>query len=197
MQISTSIPVHLLHADPVVNMGLKALCRTLSGLNLSVEDEYPSAEPCPAILLADYHGGMELIQRIKSDEVRVLIITHCDKEGEIRKALQSGIHGYVLHNCVLKELAPAIAALSNGSHYLSARATLNVAHSWSWPALTDREVEVLRSLGKGQCNKLIARELGIHLSTVKCHMKSVMAKLSVSDRVQAVIVANQRGLLAN
>jgi DNA-binding NarL/FixJ family response regulator len=195
MQNLPPIPVHLMHADPVVNIGLKVLCDSIRGLNFCVDDNYPSREMSPAILVSDYRGGMELARQFRYFEVRVLIITHYDKECEIRQAMQTGIHGYVLHNCILNDLQPAIAALSNGFRYLSARANLTIANSWNRPELTGREAEVLQSLSKGHCNKLIARELGIYESTVKTHLKNVMSKLSVSDRMQAVIVANQRGLL--
>jgi DNA-binding CsgD family transcriptional regulator len=61
--------------------------------------------------------------------------------------------------------------------------------------LTGREADVLQLLGKGYCNKLIARELDIGVGTVKSHLKRVMSKLNVTARTQAVVVATQRGLI--
>ncbi|MGO4379517.1 response regulator transcription factor [Pseudoduganella sp. RAF53_2] len=107
------------------------------------------------------------------------------------------MRGYVLQSCVLQELEPALLAMSCGRNYISSRADRAIANSWYRADLTGRERDVLQLLGKGHCNKLIAREPGLAEETVKTHLKNVMSKLNVSARVQAVVVANERGLLAN
>jgi len=197
MQINIPTKVQLMHADPVVNAGLKSILCNMCDLNLCVDDSNPLTELSHTVVITDYRSGTEMMRQQQYDDVRVLIITHCDKEWEIRQAVQSGVHGYVLQNCVLSELEPAIVAISSGQHYLSEEANRSVADSWTRSTLTVRETDVLHLLGKGYCNKLIARELGIGVGTVKSHLKAVMAKLNVSARTQAVIVATQRGLLMN
>jgi two-component system NarL family response regulator len=197
MQIDTQIRVHVAHSDPVVNIGLKALCGGLSGLDLCLEESDAPEELAERILISDYRGGLKLISQSESKKVRVLIITQCETEGEIRYALRAGIHGYLLQNHVLQDLEPAIVALSSGQRFVSAPANQTVANSLHRTELTRREEDVLHLLSKGHCNKLIARELGIAPGTVKAHLKSLLSKLDVSTRTQAVIVASQRGLLTD
>lgn len=195
MQIDTQIRVHVAHSDPVVNIGLKALCGGLSGLDLCLEESDAPEELAESILISDYRGGLKQISQSKSK--KVLIITQCETEGEIRYALRAGIHGYLLQNHVLQDLEPAIVALSSGQRFVSAPANQTVANSLHRTELTRREEDVLHLLSKGHCNKLIARELGIAPGTVKAHLKSLLSKLDVSTRTQAVIVASQRGLLTD
>jgi two-component system NarL family response regulator len=195
MQIDTQIRVHVAHSDPVVNIGLMALCGGLSGLDLCLEESDAPEELAESILISDYRGGLKQISQSKSK--KVLIITQCETEGEIRYALRAGIHGYLLQNHVLQDLEPAIAALSSGQRFVSAPANKTVANSLHRTELTRREEDVLHLLSKGHCNKLIARELGIAPGTVKAHLKSLLSKLDVATRTQAVIVASQRGLLTD
>lgn len=182
--------IRLIHSDPIVNIGLATLCDNLVGVILCRDEEQG-----PGIVIADYQRGLDLTRRREFDQARILVITHYNKEGEIRRALQSGIHGYLLQNCVLDELKPAITALSCGQSYLSEDAKRIIDNSWNRAELTCRESDVLQLLGKGYGNKAIARELGIKEQTVKSHLKHMMSKLDVSARTQAVAVANQRGLL--
>jgi two-component system NarL family response regulator len=197
MQSNTPIRVHVAHSDPLVNIGLKALCEGLGGLDLCLETSDSPAAPTASILISDYRSGLELIRQSKPEKVRVLIITQCETEGEIRRALRAGIHGYLLQNHVLQDLEPAIVALSSGRRYVSAPANQTVANSWHRTELSHREQDVLHWLSTGNTNKLIARELGIAEETVKAHLKSLMSKLDVSSRMQAVIVGHRRGLLSD
>jgi two-component system NarL family response regulator len=197
MQSITPIRVHVAHSDPLVNIGLKALCEGLRGLDLCLETSASPAATTASILISDYRSGLELISRSKPEKVRVLVITQCETEGEIRRALRAGIHGYLLQNHVLQDLEPAIVALSSGRRYVSAPANQTVANSWHRTELSHREKDVLHCLSTGNTNKLIARELGIAEETVKAHLKSLMSKLDVATRMQAVIVGHRRGLLSD
>lgn len=202
MQIHNQIRVRIMLTDPVVSAGIRAILDRACSLELLIDDASPTSpvsEPDTAVVIADYRSGIDLHRAImhdpKYDGIRVLIVTQLDKEWEVRHAVEWGVHGYVLQSCVPAELAHAIIALSSGRRYLSSRVTRCVADSLTQSGLTGREADVLQLLGKGYCNKLIARELGIGLGTVKSHLKGLMAKLNVSARTQAVIVATQRGLI--
>jgi DNA-binding NarL/FixJ family response regulator len=197
MQFNQKIRIHFMHADPVVSAGLRAILSSSSELNLSVHDSL--AELQSAVIIADYHSGLHFYQHMPrashQDGFRVLIVTHYEKEGEVRHAVECGVHGYLLQSCVPEELANAVHMLSSGQRYLSDNLKRSIADSLGRTGLTGRESDVLQLLGKGYCNKLIARDLGIGLSTVKCHVKGVMAKLNATARTHAVVVATQRGLI--
>ncbi len=86
----------------------------------------------------------------------------------------------------------------NPDHIIAASPSENLSDSGSsllLGALTEREVEVLRHMGRGQTNKQISRSLLISVSTVKNHVRQVIAKLGVSDRTQAAVKAVELGLL--
>ncbi len=202
MQIDTPISIRFMHSDPVVSAGISALLARWCTLDLIIDDANPTSpvsEPDRAIIIADYRTGIDLQRAIlhdpKYDGVRILIITQHDKEWEVRHAVECGVHGYLLQSGVPQELSAAIATLDCGRHYLSRQLIRPMTDSLAQTGLTGREADVLQLLGKGYCNKLIARELGIGLGTVKSHLKGLMAKLNVSARTQAVVVATQRGLL--
>jgi DNA-binding NarL/FixJ family response regulator len=125
-----------------------------------------------------------------------LVLTHHDKEGTVRRALDSGVHGYVLQNCTEDELTQAVRALGDGGCYLSEPVARCVADSRGRSALTMRETDVLKLLGKGYCNKAIARELGIAPGTVKTYVKGVLGKLNATARTHAVVLASERGLIS-
>jgi len=124
-----------------------------------------------------------------------MIVTQCDKEHHVRIAMDSGVQGYVLQGCEVQELEHAVQLLKRGMRYLSASLTSCVADSLRREHLTNRETEVLKLVAAGYGNKAIARELGIGLGTVKSYVKTVMSKLDANGRTQAVVVADQRGLL--
>jgi DNA-binding NarL/FixJ family response regulator len=198
MQINKQIRVRLLHAEPVVSAGLRAILGN-SNLNLFLDDKSPLTELNDAVVIADYRSGIDFCKdkvcEPRHSGNRVLIVTQCAREFEVRTAVEYGVLGYLLQSCVPDELTNAVISLSNGRRYLSDHVARSLVDSMSHNELTGREADVLQLLGKGHCNKLIARELGIGAGTVKSHLKRVMSKLNVTARTQAVVVATQRGLI--
>lgn len=192
-----TIGIHVIHTDPVVSAGLKAmLCgagEPALALHASLE------EVATAVVIADYDRALrfcrELPDASSRERYRVLVVTHHDKEWDVRHAIRQGVHGYLPQNAVPDELLPAVQALAAGRRYLGNSVKRSISDSCRHNDLTERECDVLQLLGLGYCNKLIARELGIGVGTVKTHMKSLMTKLNVTARTPAVIVATQRGLL--
>jgi DNA-binding NarL/FixJ family response regulator len=193
---SRKIGIHFIHPDALVTAGLKAILSAVDGLELSYHDA-PDTHT-DMVVIADYSGGVRFCQKAMDVYTRarhpVLIVTHRDREWEMRHALKCGVRGYVLQSSTPVELGNAVLALSEGGQYLTEFAG-PVPHAARYNDITDREHEVLQLLGQGYCNKLIARELGIGVGTVKTHMSRLMAKLNVTARTRAVIVAAQRGLL--
>ena len=193
-----SSAVHIMHADPVMTVGLHAILAELPELRVTTSLRQPEGQRVARVLVADYDTGVALARRPMPEALRhpaVLIVTQLDKEWEVRIAMDAGVHGYVLQSCNPDEVQKAVAALAQGQRYLTESVTRSVADSLSRETLTGRETDVLQLLAQGCCNKSIARKLGIGVGTVKTHVKGVMSKLDATARTHAVVVATQRGLI--
>jgi DNA-binding NarL/FixJ family response regulator len=152
------------------------------------------------VVVADYQDGVRLATSPGTrapalKAARVLVMTTHDREHEVRLALESGVHGYLLLGCPIQELIAGVRALGSGSRYLCLAVAQRMAESLTREPLTPREADVLRLLVRGQCNKSIAKQLEIAVGTVKAHVKAIMAKLDASSRTQAASIAAQRGLI--
>jgi DNA-binding NarL/FixJ family response regulator len=140
-------------------------------------------------------------------EVRVLILTTFEEDDYIFGALSAGASGFLLKRTRPEELIAAIHTIAAGDSLLSPSVTSRVIGQMAGrPApgtaadarlddLTAREREVLELVARGLSNGEIAARLVIEESTVKTHVKRVLAKLGVRDRVQAVILAYESGLI--
>jgi len=139
-------------------------------------------------------------------EVRVMILTTFEEDDYIFGALSAGASGFLLKRTRPEELVAAIHTVAAGDSLLSPSVTRRViermaqqptpdaARDARLDELTPREREVLELMARGLSNGEIAAALVIEESTVKTHVKRVMAKLAVRDRVQAVIFAYETGL---
>ena len=125
---------------------------------------------------------------------RVLVVTHSDRECDIRASLSCGVHGYLLVDDVPEHLASAIRATQPG-RILSPRVASRLAENVALESLTQREEAVLGLVVEGLCNKSIANRLGITAGTVKSHLRSAFSKIGATSRTQAVAVVQRRGLL--
>jgi DNA-binding NarL/FixJ family response regulator len=135
-------------------------------------------------------------------EVKVVILTTFEQDDYIFGALSAGASGFLLKRTSPEDLIAAIHTIAAGDSLLSPSVTSRVIEQMAaQPApdarldeLTGREREVLELLARGLSNAEIAATLAIEESTVKTHVKRVLAKLEVRDRVQAVIFAYETGL---
>jgi DNA-binding NarL/FixJ family response regulator len=139
-------------------------------------------------------------------EVKVVILTTFEQDDYIFGALSAGASGFLLKRTRPEELIAAIHTIAAGDSLLSPPVTSRVIERMAGQAppdaardarldeLTPRETEVLKLVARGLSNAEIATDLVIEESTVKTHLKRVLAKLGVRDRVQAVIFAYESGL---
>ena len=145
------------------------------------------------------HGG-------PASNPRVIVLTSFLDDERLLPALAAGAAGYLLKNSQPAELARAIRAAHAGEAIIDPTVAARLMHALSesdhprrdTPALeqlTNREREVLTLITNGRSNKRIALELGISEKTVKAHVGHVLAKLGVSDRTQAAVLAVQEGLV--
>jgi DNA-binding NarL/FixJ family response regulator len=132
---------------------------------------------------------------------RVLMLTTFDIDEYVYEALRAGASGFLLKDALPEELVAAVRIVASGDALLAPSVTRRLIEDFarSKPAprtdtallsgLTEREVEVLTLVGRGQSNSEIAAELFIAEQTVKTHVSKVFSKLNLRDRVQAVVFA--------
>lgn len=200
-------PMHLsvvlvMHQDPILGAGVVSALRGLGDFHVLVHgvDWLGPGALRVDVLVADYAGALRLADvearhALGLGDARVLALTANDRENDIRRALEAGVHGYVLVGGPLSELVDGVKAVARGARYMNLSVAQRVAESLTRAALTARETEVLRLLVAGQSNKEIARHLRIELGTVKSHVSAIMAKLGASSRTQAAGIAAARGLV--
>ena len=138
--------------------------------------------------------------RQKCPDIQVIALTSFKDEDLVQRALQAGAIGYLLKNVSAEELAQAIRAAMEGQPTLAPEAAQVLIESTTRPPelgfdLTPRELEVLELMIEGLSNPEIADRLVISQSTVKFHVSSILSKLGVSSRTEAVSVALQNNLI--
>lgn len=191
--------VYLMHSCPIVCAGLGAMLAGQPGLEVSAPSGWPCADEA-CVVITDYASALRSARDCGTARgeraMRLLVVTPLGKAGEVRHALDNGVHGYLLQEADAGELAECVRLLGMGCRYLGAGASRSVANALGRPPLTRREADVLSILAHGFPDKRIARELGIGVGTVKTHMKQLMNKFEVSTRTQVVLSAMEQGLLA-
>jgi DNA-binding NarL/FixJ family response regulator len=128
-------------------------------------------------------------------DAQILVLSAYEGEEDVYRALEAGAAGYVLKAGLSEELLTAIREVARGGKHIPAGLASRLAHRREMQTLTHREMEVLRLAAAGKSNVGIARELYVAESTVKSHMKAILAKLGAADRTEAVAIAMRRGLL--
>lgn len=138
---------------------------------------------------------------------KVLILTTFDHDEYVYRALQAGASGFLLKSAPPRELAGAIRTVAGGDALLSPEITRKLIEDYisrphrpttdpvTFEELTPRETEVLRLLAHGLSNAEIARRLYLSEPTVKTHVTRMLTKLGVRDRLQAVVLAYESGLV--
>jgi DNA-binding NarL/FixJ family response regulator len=130
---------------------------------------------------------------------RIVVLTTYASDGEVLRAIEAGAVGYLLKDVPHEELFRALRAVARGERYLAPVVTERLMTRLQRPAriaLTDRELDVLRSVSRGHANKEIAAVLGIAEPTVKAHLVHIFEKLGVENRTGAARVARELGLIA-
>ena len=142
-------------------------------------------------------GGIQAAEEIRGQDAkaRILMLTAFDGDEDIHKALSSGAQGYVLKNATGEQLVPALRSVAAGDRWIPAAVAQRLHERDEYETLTPRELEVLHELAKGLANKQIADVMNISLHTTKGYLKTILTKLKVADRTEAVTVAIQRGLI--
>jgi DNA-binding NarL/FixJ family response regulator len=159
--------------------------------------------------------GLEATRRLVAatppdgeDPVRVLVLTTFDLNEYVYEAVRSGASGFLLKDVPAEQLVAGVHVVARGDALLAPSVTRRLLEEFARTApepsapppsldeLTPRELEVLRLMARGLSNAEIAAELIVSETTVKTHVARVLMKLGLRDRIQAVVLAYETGLVA-
>jgi len=206
--------VLIVEDDPMMQLGLEQSLGehpqiTVVGL---AEDGYSGVEAAlklkPDLVVMDIGlprlDGVAATQQIKAalPDIRIVVLSSHTSENEVIGALSSGADAYCVKGASVDQLMAAIAAAQEGATYLDPQIGRRVIEHLKPPSpsgnvgqLSQRELEVLKLMVEGHSNPEIAAALYLSPNTVKTHVRGIMNKLAVDDRVQAAVVALRSGIV--
>ncbi len=202
-----SIRVLVVDDHPMLREGIVAVIERQADMTVvgeasdGVEAIARFSELNPDVTLMDLQmpgaSGFAAIEGIRARAPRapMLVLTTYPGDSQALRALKAGANGYLLKSCIRRELIDAIRAVHAGRRPISAEIAQEIAAHALDERLTDREVAILKLVAEGHPNKQVAWRLQVSTDTVKAHLKNIFAKLDVSDRTQAVIIAARRGYI--
>jgi len=166
----------------------------------------------PDVVLMDINmprcGGLEATKRIKAEfpDVKILILTVSEAEQNLFEAVKQGTQGYLLKNVDPDQLVESVRKVARGEAVIPGSLAVKILSEFAKPEprpsfqqhvepLSQRELDVLRQLSTGASNKEIAAQLYISENTVRNHIRNILDKLHVSNRVQAAAYAVREGIV--
>ena len=212
-------PIRVVVADdqPLVRAGLRMILATESDIEVVGEaaDGEQAITVCndqaPDVVLMDVRmPGVDGIQATRQllltkQPPRILMLTTFDLDEIVYEALRAGASGFLLKDAPEERLTTAIRVVADGGSLFAPSVTRRLIEEFakraptqpkpSLSGLTDRETEVLEQVARGLCNSEIAARLYITDNTVKTHIARILTKLQLRDRVHAVVLAYESGLV--
>ncbi|WP_017325533.1 response regulator transcription factor [Synechococcus sp. PCC 7336] len=156
----------------------------------------------------DVMDGITATRQLKTEfpQIAVLALTAIDRDSAVAEMMQAGVDGYCLKTLEVDDLIRAIRLVSQGIMYISPEIVGRMRQivssqstatdlSSEMVKLTQRELEILQSIARGFSNGEIAESLSISINTVRSHVKNILSKFGVSNRVEAVLKARKLHLL--
>ena len=212
-------PLRVLIADdhPLFRKGMRALLTATADTEVvgeattGQEATELAAALQPDVILMDLQmpgiNGIEATRQIlhTSPHIRILVVTLFEDDASIFTALRAGARGYVLKDAKEEEMLRAIRAVGSGEAIFSPAIATRLMDFFAasrsavpkeiFPALTEREREILQMIARGRTNNDIAQELALSSKTVGNYVSNIFSKLQVADRAQAIIRARDAGLM--
>ncbi len=207
MSSQEKIKVMVVDDHPLMRVGVAAIINARP--NMTVVAQTGTGEEAvalfhqhkPDITLMDLRlpkmSGVDAILAIRAryPESRFVVLTTYEGDEDIHRAFDAGARGYVIKGMPYQTLIDALLRVHSGGRFLPPPVVRALESRMPDSDLSPREQEVLQLLVNGRSNKEIASQLGITNATVKCHVSTILMRLNVSDRTQAVVAALQRGLV--
>jgi DNA-binding NarL/FixJ family response regulator len=212
---SAPLRVLIVEDDPLIQLGLEQSLAQHTYINVIgiAEDGYMGVKMAqqlnPDIIVMDIGlprlDGISATQKIKaaSPHIHIVMLSSHTDDTEVIAALSSGADAYCVKGISTKSLLAAFAAAKDGATYLDPQIARKVMDRLKPPTqiennahLSQRELEVLKLIVEGKSNPEIAKVLYLSPNTIKTHVRGIMNKLSVDDRVQAAVVALRSGLVS-
>jgi DNA-binding NarL/FixJ family response regulator len=206
----TVIRILIVDDHPVVRDGLRGMLAGMPDLEV-VGEASDGADALavvdglhPDVVLMDLRmpglAGAAAIRALaeRGTSAKVLVLTTYDSDTDVVPALEAGATGYLLKDTPREELVRAIRAAAQGDAVLAPSVASRLVSQLREPArdaLSERELEVLALIARGETNRGAAARLFISEATVKTHLLHIYEKLDVNDRAAAVAAAYERGLL--
>ncbi|BFM40925.1 two-component response regulator [Synechocystis sp. LKSZ1] len=202
--------------DPLMQLGLEQALSEQANFTVigRAEDGYSAVQQAlalmPDLIVMDIGlpglDGIAATKQIKAQrpQVHIVMLTSHTLQTEVVAALSSGADAYCVKGASLERLLAAIEAAKEGATYLDPQIARLVVENLKAPvnpvvpglnALSEREMDVLKLIVEGKSNQEIASELYLSTNTIKTHVRGIMNKLSVDDRVQAAVLALRSGLV--
>ncbi|MEU3349059.1 response regulator transcription factor [Streptomyces sp. NPDC006700] len=213
---SAARPIRVLIADdhPVVRRGMSALLTSLSGVEVVAEaatgeEALREAQLSrPDVVVMDIRmpamDGVEATRRLTAllPDVAVLVVTMYEDDETVLSALRAGARGYLLKGAQQEEILTTIRSVAAGQFVIAPGVAARLLGQVGppprpadpFPELTAREREILDRVARGHGNARVAAELELAVKTVANHLSAVFAKLGVSGRTEAILLARERGL---
>ncbi|MGX4687796.1 response regulator [Streptomyces sp. JNUCC 63] len=213
---SAARPIRVLIADdhPVVRRGMSALLTSLDGVEVIAEaatGEEALREAQlnrPDVVVMDIRmpamDGVEATRRLAAllPDVAVLVVTMYEDDETVLSALRAGARGYLLKGAQQEEILTTIRSVATGQFVIAPGVAARLLGQVgppprpadSFPGLTAREREILDRVARGHGNARVAAELELAVKTVANHLSAIFAKLGVSGRTEAILLARERGL---
>ncbi|HZN13840.1 MAG TPA: response regulator transcription factor [Acidimicrobiales bacterium] len=215
-------PIRVLIADdqPLYRRGLEVVLHTEEHIEVVGEAENgeeaiaKAEELAPDVVLMDVRmpkiNGIEATKEIRDrvPTTKILMLTVSDEDSDLYEAIKAGASGYLLKEVSVEEVADSIRAVMQGESKITPSMASKLINEFSAmskraderqrlpvPALTARELEVLKLVAKGMSNREIADELFISENTVKNHVRNILEKLHLHSRMEAVMYALREKLL--
>jgi DNA-binding NarL/FixJ family response regulator len=201
------IRILIVDDHPVVQAGLTSMLSTHAEIEVvgsasnGNEALAMVRQLAPDVLLLDLRmsgmSGIDVLHALRQmkSTARAIILTSFETDENIYRAFQEGAQGYLLKDTSQTQMLEAIAAVHAGRRYIPREIATRLAERMMRSSLTARESDILQMLAKGLTNKQIASALTISDNTVRNHVNSIMEKLEVSDRTEAVTVGLQQGII--